>query len=154
MYWEVKRKLEEAGYNHYEISNFAKEGCESKHNLDCWNQKEYLGFGLAAHSYMNDQRYSNVSDFNKYINNNQEKVIHEIQDKESKMKEYMLLGLRKIEGISISEFENKFAKNPLNLYKEELSELEKQGRINVSKNQIKLTNKGIDFANQVWEYFL
>ena len=50
MYWTVKRILEANGYNHYEISNFAKQGYESKHNLDCWNQKEYIGFGVAAHS--------------------------------------------------------------------------------------------------------
>ena len=54
MYWETKRILEEAGYIHYEISNFAKKGYESKHNLDCWNQKEYMGFGASAHSYTNN----------------------------------------------------------------------------------------------------
>ena len=51
MYWYVKNFLEINGYKHYEISNFAKEGFESKHNMDCWEQKEYRGFGVAAHSY-------------------------------------------------------------------------------------------------------
>lgn len=60
MYWTVKSTLEEAGYKHYEISNFAKPGFESKHNTDCWDQKEYIGFGLAAHSYINNIRYSNT----------------------------------------------------------------------------------------------
>ena len=53
MYWDVKKSLEENGYTHYEISNFAKKGFESKHNLNCWNQEEYLGFGTAASSYYN-----------------------------------------------------------------------------------------------------
>ena len=69
MYWYVKNFLELNGYKHYEISNFAKEGYESKHNLDCWNQKEYIGFGVAAHSYINDVRYGNTENIDEYIKN-------------------------------------------------------------------------------------
>ena len=61
MYWYVKNTLELNGYKHYEISNFAKPGYESKHNMNCWNQKEYIGFGVAAHSYINNVRFSNTS---------------------------------------------------------------------------------------------
>ena len=57
MYWTTKNILEENGYIHYEISNFSKKGYESKHNLNCWGQKEYLGFGVAAHSYIKNKRY-------------------------------------------------------------------------------------------------
>lgn len=102
MYWKTKTILEKNGYNHYEISNFAKKGYESKHNLDCWNQKEYIGFGLSSHSYINNKRFSNTSSFNEYVknieNNEFEKNIevHEIQNKEEKAKEYMMIGLRKI----------------------------------------------------------
>ena len=102
MYWQVKKKLEEAGYNHYEISNFAKQGYESQHNTSCWNQEEYIGIGVAAHSYTNNVRYSTVESISEYINNfetNNESdnlIFHEKQNRESKMKEYMLLGLRKI----------------------------------------------------------
>ena len=103
MYWTVKRILEANGYNHYEISNFAKQGYESKHNLDCWNQKEYIGFGVAAHSYTNGIRYSNIENLEQYIKNYEEDkteenlVFHEKQDMEAMQKEYMLLGLRKIQ---------------------------------------------------------
>ena len=69
MYWKVKNILEKNGYNHYEISNFAKHGSESKHNLDCWKQKEYVGFGVAAHSYTNGVRYSNIENIEEYIKN-------------------------------------------------------------------------------------
>ena len=69
MYWKVKNMLESDGYIHYEISNFAKKGYESRHNSDCWEQKEYIGVGLAAHSYLNKIRFSNTSNLEEYINN-------------------------------------------------------------------------------------
>jgi oxygen-independent coproporphyrinogen III oxidase len=155
MYWEVKNKLEEAGYIHYEISNFAKPGYESKHNLSCWNQEEYLGFGLAAHSYFNNVRYSNTDDFEEYFDWPEDnKIIHERQTDEDKQKEFMLLGLRKIEGAAISDFKNKFIENPIYLYRETLNKLVTQGLIEVDIDSIKLTNRGIDLANLVWEEFV
>ena len=155
MYWEVKKKLEEAGYIHYEISNFAKAGYESKHNLSCWNQEEYLGFGLAAHSYFNNVRYSNTDDFDEYFDwPENSKIIHERQTDEDKQKEFMLLGLRKIEGVAISDFKNKFIENPIYLYRETLNKLVTQGLIEVDIDSIKLTNRGIDLANLVWEEFV
>lgn len=155
MYWEVKNKLEEAGYIHYEISNFAKAGYESKHNLSCWNQGEYLGFGLAAHSYFNNVRYSNTDDFEEYFDwPENSKIIHERQTDEDKQKEFMLLGLRKIEGVAISDFKNKFIENPIYLYRETLNKLVTQGLIEVDIDSIKLTNRGIDLANLVWEEFV
>lgn len=159
MYWTVKEELEEKGYVHYEISNFAKPGYESKHNVSCWNQEEYIGFGLAAHSYIDDKRYSNTEDIEEYIENircdkEEYKIIHEVQSKEDKMKEYMLLGLRKIDGVKISEFKNKFVDNPIYLYREELNKLVTQELIDIEEDNIKLTKKGIDLANLVWEEFV
>ena len=69
MYWFAKRKLEENRYIHYEISNFAKPGYYCRHNVDCWNQKEYLGFGVAASSYFDKERYSNTNCIEEYIKN-------------------------------------------------------------------------------------
>lgn len=152
-YWLVKNTLENAGYKHYEISNFAKEGYSSKHNINCWEQKEYMGFGLSAHSYMNKIRYSNTDCLEKYINNNTY-IINEEQDKEDEEKEYMLLGLRKIDGIIISEFKNKFVDNPIYLFRDELNKLVKEELIEIDINNIRLTKKGIDFANIVWEEFV
>lgn len=152
-YWLVKTMLENAGYKHYEISNFGKIGFESKHNLNCWDQKEYLGFGLAAHSYLNKTRYSNEEDIDKYLNNNKI-IMHEVQDKKTEEKEYMLLGLRKIDGIKISEFKNKFVDSPIYLFRNELNKLVEEDLLEVDINSIKLTNKGIDLANIVWEEFI
>ncbi len=160
MYWKVKQMLEAKGYEHYEISNFAKKGYASKHNCHCWYQKEYIGFGVAAHSYLNQKRYSNITDIDAYIENVQtgriqrNKQIHEIQNKEDEQKEYMLLGLRKIEGVSIQNFKCKFGENPIFLYRQKLDKLVKEGLVEVDTNQIKLTNRGIDLANLVWEEFI
>ncbi|MBO4816514.1 MAG: radical SAM family heme chaperone HemW [Clostridia bacterium] len=160
MYWKVKNVLEEKGYIHYEISNFSKKGFESKHNLACWNQEEYIGFGIASHSYINNKRYSNTDDLEKYVvgfsahSDPQIKITHETQNKEDTMKEYMLLGLRKIDGVKISEFKNKFVENPVYKYREELNKLATEGLIEIDIDSIRLTNKGIDLANLVWEEFV
>ena len=185
MYWYVKNTLELNGYIHYEISNFAKEGKESKHNLNCWRQKEYIGIGLAAHSYLNYVRYTNTSEMNQYItrmidlnrqivndilelSNHKEKTsleeheknietvyeIEEVQDVEDRKKEYMLLGLRTIEGVSISKFKEKYIDNPIFLYRKELEKLVEEKLVMIDGDYIRLTNKGLDLANLVWEEFI
>ena len=160
MYWLTKRKLEKAGYKHYEISNFAKSGFESKHNLSCWNQEEYIGVGVAAHSYTNNVRYSNIDSIEEYIDNFKEKreydnlVFHEKQNRESKMQEFMMLGLRKIDGIRIQDFKSKFGENPIFIFRKELEKLVNEELIEIDGDVIKLTNKGLDLANLVWEEFV
>lgn len=160
MYWYVKNYLELKGYNHYEISNFSKPKYKSIHNTNCWKQREYKGFGIAAHSYIDKNRFSNIDNLDKYIENIQENnfekniIIQEKQNKIEQMKEYMLLGLRKIDGVSIQEFKNKFTENPIFLFKQELNKLSKEELIVINENQIKLTNKGLDLANIVWEEFV
>lgn len=160
MYWYVKNTLELNGYKHYEISNFARKGYESKHNLNCWKQKEYVGIGLAAHSYRDITRYSNTEQMGEYIRNvknenlERNRIIHEIQKEEDTKKEYMILGLRQIDGIKISKFKEKFGDNPIYLFRNELKKLSDENLINIDEDNIKLTNKGIDFANLVWEEFV
>ena len=119
----VKNTLELNGYNHYEISNFAKLGKESRHNLNCWNQEEYI-------------------------------QIEESQSLEDKKNEFMMLGFRKIQGVDIARFKEKFIDNPIFLYRENLNKLVEEGLIEVDLNHIKLTNKGIDLANLVFEEFV
>ena len=185
MYWYVKNTLELNGYTHYEISNFAKEGKESKHNLNCWRQKEYIGIGLSAHSYLNSVRYTNTSKMEQYImrmNKLNEKIlkdilglarnkektsleekeknietvyeIEEIQDLEDRKREYMLLGLRTLEGVSIAKFKEKYVDNPIFLYRKELEKLVEEKLVVIDGDDIKLTNKGLDLANLVWEEFV
>ena len=160
MYWKVKSILEANGYIHYEISNFAKKGYESQHNLDCWRQKEYVGFGVAAHSYTNDVRYSNIENLEEYIENYEndkleetfifnEKLTHNM-----KVKEYMMLGLRKLNGVSIQEFKEKFAANPIYVFKNELEKLVNEDFLEIDGDYIRLTKRGLDLANLVWEEFV
>ena len=186
MYWYVKNTLELNGYTHYEISNFAKEGKESKHNLNCWRQKEYIGIGLAAHSYLNSVRYANTPKMEQYIvrmnnlngqivkdilelsNNKKKKAnveenekhietiyeIEEVQELEERKREYMLLSLRTIEGVSISKFKEKYIDNPIFLFRKELEKLVEEKLVMIDGDYIKLTNKGLDLANLVWEEFI
>lgn len=160
MYWKVKSILEANGYIHYEISNFAKKGYESQHNLDCWRQKEYVGFGVAAHSYTNNVRYSNIENLEEYIENYEndkleetfifnEKLTHNM-----KVKEYMMLGLRKLNGVSIQEFKEKFAANPIYVFKNELEKLVNEDLLEIDGDYIRLTKRGLDLANLVWEEFV
>lgn len=160
MYHKTKSILEKNGYIHYEISNFAKKGFESRHNLSCWNQEEYIGFGLAAHSYYNKKRFSNIESIEEYISNinkgeyDKNIVIHERQDKPSEMREFMMIGLRKLDGVRISDFERKFRINPLFYFRFEISKLTDEELIEVDLDYIKLTKKGLDFANLVLEEFV
>lgn len=160
MYWLVKNSLEQKGYIHYEISNFARPGFESKHNLSCWNQEEYIGIGSSAHSYTNNVRYSNIDSIEDYIKNYEEDketdnfIFNEKQNKSSKMKEFMMLGLRKIQGIHIQDCKNKFVENPIYVYRKELEKLINEDLLEIDGDIIKLTDKGIDLANLVWKEFV
>ena len=160
MYWTVVNELKENGYNQYEISNFSKKTYESKHNTNCWKQKQYVGLGTSAHSYLNKKRYSNTNNIEEYIKNIQENniskniTIHEEQTEELTMNEYMLLGLRMIQGININEFKQKFKTDPTIKYKKILEKLQKENLIQITKTSIKLTKQGSDFGNIVWEEFI
>lgn len=158
MYWQVKETLEKNGYEHYEISNFSKPGFQSKHNTDCWNQKEYFAFGLAAHSYFNNIRYANTTNLKEYIENDNNEIfcrrIEEVQDKQIKMNEFVILGLRMVKGFSTKIFEKKFQVKFEDVYEKEVNKLLKMGLIELKKDTVYLTNKGIDFANIVWSEFV
>ena len=96
MYWYVKETLEKYKYIQYEISNFAKSGFQSQHNIDCWNQEEYIGVGIAASSFIENKRYSNISNLEEYMDNiesgmpNKNLILDEVLDFESKMNGFMI----------------------------------------------------------------
>ena len=107
MYNLIINLLEKHGYNHYEVSNFSKEGYESKHNLTYWNNDEYYGFGMGASGYINNIRYDNTRSINEYFNNNYVLDSHELS-KEEIIENEFILGLRKINGINKKSFYNKY----------------------------------------------
>ena len=110
MYKYIEKRLTNREYIHYEISNYGKMGMESKHNLVYWNNEFYYGFGLSASGYLENYRYDNVKNKDKYNAHNYIKNIHKISD-EDKMKYELILGFRKIKGINKKIFENKYAKD-------------------------------------------
>ncbi len=110
MYDYICKRLSKAGYNHYEVSNFAKEGYESKHNLVYWNNNEYYGFGCGASGYTSGVRYDNTRSLSEYLKGNI-KSVENLISRENEMEYEVMLGLRKTNGINVREFYNKFNVN-------------------------------------------
>ncbi len=106
-YWYLCGKLKHHNYQHYEVSNFAKKGYESKHNLSYWNNEEYYGFGLSASGYLEGVRYMNTFNLTKYLNQ-QNDGKKELLTQKDMMDNEIMLGLRKRKGIHITDFEKKF----------------------------------------------
>lgn len=153
MYWHVKRYLEKNNYEHYEISNFSLKNYRALHNINCWEQKEYIGIGAGASSFLNRKRYINSALIEEYIENNK-RTIEELLNKKSEMQEYIMLGLRKIEGVNLQDFKNKFNIDFFTEFKNEYNKLNNDGLLIFKNGYIKLSDKGIDLANLVWEEFV
>lgn len=158
MYEYAIEYLKENGYYQYEISNFSKKGFECKHNLTYWNLNDYVGCGSSAHSFMHNQRYRNVGDIEKYIykiNNNLD-VIEEIHENsiEDTMEEFMFMGLRKTEGISIIEFKERFSKDIFDVYPKVIEKFIKNNMLLLENNRLFLTSKGMELSNQVMCEFI
>lgn len=113
MFKLISKKLNSA--NHYEISNFSIPGYESKHNLVYWNNEEYYGFGLGASGYIDDIRYQNTKNLKEYLLGNYV-LEKEILGLKEKMDYEIMLGLRKLKGINILEFKNKYSKDIEEVY--------------------------------------
>jgi oxygen-independent coproporphyrinogen-3 oxidase len=150
--------LAQSGYNRYEISNYAKKGYACRHNLGYWERKEYLGIGLGASSLVNHTRYHNTTDYEKYMEGIiEQKEIYEDVEKltlSDEIEEYIFLGLRKTEGISVKEFERQFGKDITDIYKEELEKLGAAGLLMGSGDRLYLTSRGINVSNAVFVEFL
>lgn len=157
IYWETDHFLTQAGYVHYEISNYAKPGYECIHNQVYWSGADYLGFGLGASSYIKGVRYHNEEEMESYLlragRKNIKKEEAVLSDKE-RMEEYMFLGLRRRAGVSIGEFEKRFSRTMEQVYGGTISWLRKEGFLEQKGDRIYLTNKGIDVSNPVLSEFL
>ena len=110
MYYFINDFLKNHGYIHYEVSNYAKEGYFSLHNLTYWNNENYYGFGLGAAGYIGNIRYTNTRNLNKYLKGEYRFEEDELTEKEE-MENEMILGLRKVEGVSNQKFLDRFGKN-------------------------------------------
>ena len=148
------RLLEEKGFSQYEISNFAKQGFESRHNLKYWRCEEYLGFGPHAHSYFDNKRYFYDCDIKSFIENNGEPQITYTDTDIDKAQEYIMLSLRLKDGLDIDRLlkldkEGKY--NNIISYAEGINRLSKDKLINISedKKHISLTKKGFLVSNTI-----
>lgn len=158
MYTFVKERLKEAGYTQYEISNWAKDGLNCRHNELYWECGFYLGLGLGAHGYMDEIRYHNTVVFNDYLTakGQPDKLITERETitPQIAMEEYMFLGLRMLKGISIGEFYKKFGVSIFEIYREPIEKWMKEGTLIHNKDRLFLSEIGIDLSNQVFVSFL
>lgn len=152
------QRLAEAGMHRYEISNYAKPGKECRHNLGYWDRVEYLGIGAGSSSLIKGERFDHIRDRKVYIEKirNGESILidREILSVESQMEEFMYLGLRKIEGVSRTDFQNYFGKNVDDVYGEILDKLEEEQLLEFSGDRIRLTHRGMDVSNCVLAEFL
>ena len=158
MYHLAKKILEENGFNQYEISNYAKEGKECRHNLAYWNMDNWIGVGSAAASYINGKRIKNISSVEEYINSINEKgeAVEEIinNSKNDNIEEFMFMGLRKINGIDENEFKNRFSMNINNVYGEIINKYIDEGLLIRESGRIFLSEKGIEISNVIMADFL
>ncbi|OQA92489.1 MAG: Oxygen-independent coproporphyrinogen-III oxidase 1 [Elusimicrobia bacterium ADurb.Bin231] len=146
MYEYVIKFLKDNGYSHYEISNFSKPGFECAHNVNYWLNGEYFGFGLSAASHLSGVRRENTGIFSDYI-----KGIYENSEEnlspEKKIAETIILGLRMTDGVRLSREVKK-------IYKHNIMSLVRQGLLKTSGDYVKLSDKGIIFADTVFREFL
>ena len=158
MYHLAKKILEENGFNQYEISNYAKEGKECRHNLAYWNMDNWIGVGSAAASYINGKRIKNISSVEEYINSIKDKgeAVEEIinNSKNDNMEEFMFMGLRKINGIDENEFKKRFSMNINDVYGEILNKYIGEGLLIRESGRIFLSEKGIEISNIIMADFL
>lgn len=157
MYELIENMLGDSGYNRYEISNYAQSDYECRHNKVYWQRGDYIGFGLNAHSMINNVRYSNTDNLEEYINGAcdikfeaRETVTLSVKEQ---IEEFMFLGLRLVSGVSVNQFSELFDVSVFDVYGDELNKLEMEKMIEVS-DTIRLSKLGMDLANYVMSQFL
>ena len=147
--------LYEYGYERYEISNYARKGFESRHNSGYWTGKEYIGVGVSASSYINNERFTNTCLVDEYINNYPDIVKErETVSRQNRIEEFMFLGLRLTKGVSKRKFFQLFGNNMDDVYDSVLSKHIKEGLIESDNDIVRLTKKGIDVSNYVLSDFI
>lgn len=156
MYYQTGTMLKQYGFLRYEISNYAKNGFECKHNKRYWKRDNYLGIGLGAASFIENTRYKNTEWLDEYLIENKYLEKNEIQNlsKEECMEEFMFLGLRMTKGISKTEFKETFGVLVEDVYGKVIEKLTSQGLIQTKDDFISLTDYGLDVSNSVWVEFL
>lgn len=141
--------LKNNGYNRYEISNFSKEGFSCRHNLKYWNCDEYIGLGVAAHSYIDGVRKYNVSSLDSFLKGDfHEDDILTLSERD-KISEYIIMRLRLSDGILEDEFYKRFGKKITDVFPDEIKKLTDSGLLIYDEKRYFLSDYGIDISNSV-----
>lgn len=155
MYENTKAYLEQMGYHRYEISNYAKEGYECEHNKGYWTRVPYIGFGLGASGLMEETRCQNEGNLAEYLQGHFSKEERPLSTQEQ-MEEFMFLGLRLTEGVSLKKFRELFGRDMQDVYGEKISNLieNKLIEFDLLNQELRLTDYGRDLSNYVLAHFL
>lgn len=152
MYLKAIETLNE--FKHYEISNFAKDGFESRHNLNYWNNNQYYGFGCGAHGYENGMRYANCFDIHKYMESPLTKDYGHFETNQEKLDEEIFLGFRRVSGINTEDINKKFSINFKEKYKSILEKYTATGHLKKTSNGYALTNEGFLISTVILAEFI
>ena len=141
-----------AGYEHYEISNWAKPGYECRHNLVYWDNGDYLGLGVAAHSSEDGRRYANTDDLDEYLENNgfAPLALDETLDEATRCAETLILGLRQGRGIDVAEMSSRLGFDVSAAYFNRFAELAVAGLLEEKDGRFRLTRRGRLLGNEVF----
>ena len=154
MYLSAVDLLKENGFGHYEFSNFAQKGFESRHNLNYWNNREYYGFGTASHGYLDGKRYSHSTSVEEYINNPLY-IIEELSEtQKNKLEEEIFLGFRKMSGIDVDFINQKYNINFCAKYEKIIDKYISSGFMKKTQKGYALTPKGVLISNTILAEFL
>ena len=175
MYTLAEDALAAAGYRHYEISNWARPGLESRHNLTYWLNRPYLGVGPGAHSYLADCRFYNINSPREYVGRLREaapesnaaealspEVLHEVPtvasvetiDRRLEMAETMMMGMRLDDGVNLQDFHDKFGESLTSVYGTQVDDLSGLGLIELREGALRLTRPGRLLGNEAFLRFV
>lgn len=157
MYLLLMSSMKEAGYNQYEISNFAKPGMESRHNITYWRNEDYYGLGAGAHGYVGRQRHINVKGVNPYVEATRKGLprldAYPITEAEA-MEDFMMVGLRMHEGVSNEAFQAQFGRSIEDVFAKSLHKMLHAGLLEHEEGTYRLSKQGILFGNDVFAEFV
>ncbi|AQX53690.1 radical SAM family heme chaperone HemW [Priestia flexa] len=158
MYEMLMNEMDKHGYSQYEISNFARSGYESLHNLTYWDNNDYYGIGAGAHSYIDGIRRSNIAPLKKYmqaVTETNHAYLDEISvSKVERMEEEMFLGLRKTNGVNKASFYEKYKVEMNEVFSEPIKEYTNKGLLEQTESSLRLTKKGRFLGNEVFQAFI
>lgn len=154
MYLQAIDKFEQGGFKQYEISNFAKEGYQSIHNLHYWHFDDFYGIGPGASGKIDNYLYDNTQNIMKYIQNPQSKDIMPFADKDEEMFEHIMMNLRLVEGIDIIKFNERYNIDIIAKYKKVIDDLLSKNLLSIEGNFLKCTKQGLPLLNSILTQFM